>query len=94
MYDNEFETDRNVEKRHQLNYYMTSRYFSDNERPLKSLLEKRRNQVNADNANIPNDNNAIFSVCPQTPMPKQMNLEINGVAVNRIHIYSKVPRTI
>lgn len=94
MYDNEFECDRDVEKRHQLYYYMTSRYFADNERPLKSLLEKRRNGVNSDNGNIPNLNNAIFSVCPQTAMSKQMNLEINGVAVNRLHIYSKVPRTI
>ena len=94
MYDNEFECDRDVEKRKQLNYYMTSRYFADNERPLKSLLEKRRNGVSSDNGNIPNDNNAIFSVCPQTAMSKQMNLEINGVAVNRIHLYSKVPRTI
>ncbi len=94
MYDNEFETDRDVEKKEQLSYYMISRYFADNERPLKSLLEKRRNGTGADNSNIPNDNNAIFSVSPQTPMSKQMNLEINGVAVNRLHIYSKVPRTI
>ena len=94
MYDNEFEVDRDVEKGKQLNYYMTSRYFADHERPLKSLLEKRRNGITADNNNIPTDNNAIFSVSPQTPMSKQMNLEINGVAVNRLHIYSKVPRTI
>ena len=94
MYDNEFETDRDIDKRHPLNYYMISRYFADNERPLKSLLEKRRNGVSADNANVPNDNNAIFSVSPQTPMSKQLNLEISGVAVNRLHIYSKVPRTI
>ncbi len=94
MYDNKFETDRDVEKKKQLNYYMTSRYFADNERPLKSLLEKRRNGVASDNANVPNDNNAIFSVSPQTPMSKQMNIEINGVPVNILHIYSKVPRTI
>lgn len=94
MYDNEFECDRDVEKDKQLNYYMTSRYFADHERPLKSLLEKRRNGLAADNANVAVDNNAIFSVSPQTPMPKQMNIEIGGVAVNRIHIYSKVPRSI
>jgi hypothetical protein len=94
MYDNEFEVDRDVEKDKQLNYYMTSRYFADHERPLKSLLEKRRNGLAADSANIAVANNAIFSVSPQTPMSKQMNLEINGVAVNRLHIYSKVPRTI
>ena len=94
MYDNEFECDRDVEKGEQLNYYMISRYFADAERPLKSLVEKRRNGIAADNANIAVDNNAIFSVSPQTPMPKQLNLEINGIAVNRLHIYSKVPRTI
>lgn len=94
MYDNEFESDRDVVKRHQLNYYMISRYFADSEKPLKSLLEKRRNGIDGDSGNIPNDNNAIFSVCPQTPMSKQMNLEITGIAVNRIHIYSRVSRTI
>jgi len=94
MYDNEFECDRDVEKGKQLNYYMISRYFADNERPLKSLLEKRRSAIAADSANIVNDNNAIFSVSPQTAMPKQLNIEIGGTAVNRLHIYSKVPRTI